>query len=315
MAPTRAPTATAIALADSRIAALESAGYVRAPLAGFSASGIGSSTSFGGLNRTSATQLQQGQYTYLQYVLPSTGNCQLVFVRLSPGNDQVIAVIDVSKLNRRLGAQIAHNDPTGFPAFQCAPMGWGDVNQDGKPDMPVTFIWANYVTGSELHIFEIVDTSTVSDLTQDLPGIISPFDFDPTHTWQTVADLAWVNHDCIYPPLDAFWRYDWIGDRYVDVTARGDYTGDIAALTSEVSQLFGNPFGPAQIKLLTQLLLIYDRSGQRKLGWQKYKEMTSLDHWPGTAASDLSMLKSDLAHFTQEYAAGRPFTPNNACEP
>jgi hypothetical protein len=294
---------------------LENNGYVRANLAGFATTDLGGSTTFGGPDyKRTVPQLTHGKYTYLQYVAEKTGNCVLVFV-VSTGNENtVIATVDVSQLNKRIRGLVTPTGDDFLPWLQCSPFGWGDINRNGRPDIPVTLIWANQYTGSELHIFEIVDDTTVTDLTKDLPGIMSPWDFDPSRTDQAVVDVAWAGHDCIYPPIYIFWIYDWRDGKYVDITPELDFSNYLASLKSDITQNYGNPFNAfSSIGPLTQLLLIYDRTGQRDKGWQEYQDLTDLSHWPGTSIEDVKWLQSDIDHFTQEYKAGKPFTPNAYC--
>lgn len=216
----------------------------------------------------------------------------------------MIGNFDVSKLSDRLGKP-----------FTCNPFGWGDVNHNGKPDMSVVFLWANQYTGSETRIFEVVDETKVIELTQELLGVISPWNFDPKmdHTDFAVFDVAWAEHDCIYPPMHVFWVYDWDGQAYVDVTPKIDLSGYLASKKKSITSGYGKPFNPEYIEPMVEILLMYDKMEQREKGWQEFLAMTDLKNWPGTDAASLKWLKSDVDHFTKQYNGKRPFTPNNYC--
>jgi hypothetical protein len=283
-------------ISDPHLAELEKNGYVRGDLTNFTTMSLGGATSFGGFDDGSSSQLVQDQFAYLQYVSRTTGNCHLIFVKLRADYNEIIADIDVSQLNKRIHAFVTPMGDDFVPFLNCAPMGWSDVNHNGRPDMPVTLLWGNHYTGSELHIFEISDDATVVDLTKDLPGIMSPWDFDPTRTDQVVMDLAWADHDCIYPPIHVFWIYDWRDGPYVDVTPEFDFSDYIASLKSDITQSFGNPFNHYfNIGPLTELLLIYERIGQRDQGWREYKELTNLSHWPDTDPEDMRWLNFQIS--------------------
>ncbi len=155
--------------------------------------------------------------------------------------------------------------------------------------------------------------STVVDLTKDLPGIISPWSFDPSRTWQPVFDLSWATHDCIYPPMAVTWIFDWRDGKYVDITSEVDTSEYIDLLKEIIQKGYGSSFNPLNIEPLTLLLLTYDRAGRRDQGWQEYLELADLSHYPNTPAIDAEWLKSDVEHFSIEYKKGWPFTPNAYC--
>jgi len=312
---TAVPTPTQIDISDPRIQELENKGYKRQDLEGFEASALGESTIFGGPNSThTVTQLVDRPYAYYQYLDEGTRNCILVFAVSKDDKYSLVSTIDVSELNERIKREVTPTSYSFGPNLQCYPLGWGDINHNGKPDMSVAFMWANHYTGSEIHIFEVVSDTTVVDLAKDLPGIISPWAFDPTQTRQAVFDLSWAGHDCIYPPMAATWIYDWRDGKYKDITPEVDFTEYIESLRKTVQEGFGRPFDASlYIEPLTKLLLIYDRTGRRDVGWREYLGLTDLRHWPDTPADTTEWLKSDVEHFVKEYKLGLPFTPNDYC--
>jgi hypothetical protein len=314
--PSTTPTVTPLAISDPLLVELEKRGYIRAKIASLTTTSLGGSTIFGGFDESQSSLLVQGQYAYLQYVSKETGNCHLIFIRSQADKYELIADIDASQLNPRIQALVTPDGDDFYPLLECSPMGWGDVNQNGKLDMPVTFIWGDRYIGSELHIFEITEEATVVDLTKDLPGIISPWSFNPESTSQVIIDLDWAGHDCIYPPIFIFWVYDWEEANYIDVTPQRDFAEYIGSLKSQITQAYGQPFNPFfLIEPLTELLLMYDRMGQRKTGWKEYLELTNLKNWPNTDARSLKWLQAEIDHFSRAYHSGLPFTPNDYCDP
>lgn len=316
--PTRTPTPppTPIAIVDPRLAELERQGYERVDLAGFTVNASASGMAFGGPDSNHRTpQLVSGPLAYLQYANPDTQDCVLVFARSGDSGYAVIDVISASGLNDRLRAVLSPTTDYGPSPVFCSPQGWGDANGNGLPDMAVTFLWANQYTGSEAHLFEVRPDDTVIDLFADLPGIVSPWEYDPSEPILTVFDLQWAGHDCIYPPMAIVWVYTWRDGRYVDITAERDFSRFLRTLQASVEQYVGQPFNPyLTIEPLTQLLVIHDRIGQRGAGWQLYTSLADLKNWPGTDDASAAWLQSDVDHFAREVRSGAPFTANGYCD-
>jgi hypothetical protein len=310
------PTTTEIYISDPRIKELENKGYTREDLEDFRITAEGETTLFGRPDsEPTLPQLVYGPYAYFQYIHELPRHCILVFAAAKDGQYSLLSMIDVSELNERLKELFNPDSYLYYDAILfCNPLGWGDFNRNGKPDMSVSLMWADHYGGSEVHIFEVVDESTVVDLVKDLPGIISPWSFDPSQTRQTVFDLAWAGHDCIYPPMAVAWIYDWRDGKFADITSEIDSTEYIDSLRETIQKGFGSEFNAIEnIKPLTRLLLAYDRSGRRDQGWQEYLDLTDMSHYPDTPAFDADWLKSDVEHFAGEYKQGLPFTPNDYC--
>lgn len=335
--PTRTPipTATVFFASEPLINQLEEQGYVSEPVYRFEmrpssgATFFSNQGQFGRMNfgdpdfnepvplKSLTTQLSNGEiYTYIQYMDADTTTCQLLFFVSAEENNRLIGSIDIVNLNQRINNVVtAFQSNPGSPLF-CLPYGWQDINDNGKPDMSVTILWANNYTGGEVHIFEVNEDDTITDLTEDLPGPVYHWEFMPSNSSLLVADPAWAKHDCLYPDSPfGFWIYDWDGQSFADVTDRASFSGYIAFLESLLAP--GRPFFPeADIGPMVSLLLTYDYSGQRELGWQKFLEFADLQNWPDTDQESLAWLQDDVAHFTNEYEAGLPFTPNDAnCGP
>ncbi len=296
------------------IAALEAQGYERSALAGFNVAASEGSLAFGGPDTAhTVPQLITGRLAYLQYQQPETQDCVLVFAHDAGQGFTVIATIAVAQLNARLSGLLTPQDDLQTTLI-CSPLGWGDLNGNGRPDLAVSLMWANHLTGSEVHLFEVADDLTVTDLVADLPGIVSPWAFDPAEDVLTVFDLDWAGHDCLYPPLAVAWVYGWRAGRYVDVMAERDFSGYLQSLEDAVRAGFGAPFNPyLAIGPLTQLLAVSERIGERRAGWQRYTTLSDLANFPGTDAESAAWLKSDVAHFARAMQTGAPFTPNDFC--
>ncbi len=315
--PTRTttPTPKPIVIADPRLEALEAQGFERVNVAGFSVGATTGDLVFGGPDTGHrASQLISGTLAYLQYANPETQDCVLVFARDSDLGYRVLDTIAASQLNDRLRAVLSPTSDYGPSPVFCSPLGWGDANENDLPDIAVTFLWANQYTGSEVHLFEVGPDDSVQDLFLDLPGIVSPWEYDPSDPIVTVFDLQWAGHDCLYPPMAVVWLYAWRGKRYVDITAELDLSSYLRSLQADVEQYFGQPFNPyTTIEPLTQLLVLHDRIGQRAQGWALYASLTDLKNWPGTDAASGAWLQSDVDHFTREVQVGDPYTANDFC--
>ncbi len=315
---------------------LEAAGYVKEPIyrfelidppsgaTYFSNQGQFGRTNFGGPNfdnpippESFVTVSPTGEiYTYVQYMSPQFSTCNLLFF-VSQGNDnKLIGSVDIAELNERIHNVVISLEEDPLSPLICLPYGWQDVNNNGKPDMPVTILWENNYTGGEVHIFEVNDDNTIVDLVANLPGPVYHWEFDPEEPSLLLVDLVWARHDCLYPSSPfGFWIYEWNGDAYVDVTSEYSYSEYLSFIESLLTP--GRPFIPeAYIGPLVSLLLTYDYSGQRDLGWKKFLEFADIQNWPDTSPEYLAWLKDDVTHFTKEYEAGLAFTPNDAnCSP
>jgi len=301
--PTSTRPPTPIILTDPRIAELESLGYTR------------SDFSFYSIHDNTFHQLTQGNLSYLQYRIEPRTNYVLVFTVLENGQNRVISTVDISTITHRV------YDPILSPIqdFGCAPMmGWEDVNQNGRPDIVVGCYWGGGYTGSEIHIFEVDNNLNVTNLTGNLPGMISADWSYQASTQLMVIDPVWEQHDCsIYPHMFVYWMYEWRDGKYVDITPEIDPPSSLHENKAVLTAQFGQPFdGNRHIRRLTELLIMYDKMGQREKGWQEYLSMADLENWPGTDAENAAWLKSDVEHFQKQYELDQPFTPNNYhCSP
>ena len=151
---------------------LEAAGFVKEPIYRFeinpssgalyfSNQGQFGRMNFGGPNldnpippESFVTKSPTGEtYTYVQYMSPEFSTCELLFFVSESDDNRLIGSVDIAELNERLHEVVALQEDPGSPLF-CLPYGWSDVNNNGKPDMPVTILWANNYTGSSTVILE-----------------------------------------------------------------------------------------------------------------------------------------------------------------
>jgi hypothetical protein len=309
-APSATPSPTLITLAAPRLEELSRQGFRPAEeLYPWVITASTSSTTFGGpsfLNpippQISIVHRQGLIYTYAQYNSETNGNCRLLFFVTESGQTTLIAEFEAA----------SYGVPVDF--LTCSPIGWGDLNQNDRPDFTMAFDWGVQYTGSEARVYEMSAEGIVIELTRDLPGILSPWDFNPDRTEFPVFDKTWAEHDCIYPPLYVFWVYDWDGEKYVDITPEVDLSGYYNYLSEQLADDYGSPLVPQiHIGPLTTLLVMHEKNGQRSQGWAEYLKLAASDHWPGTSAESLEWLQSDLDHFRQQYESGTPFSPNDYC--
>ena len=322
--PAATPTPTPIPLSDPILDDLLAEGYTQGDLIRFF---IGVDTGgmvFGGpdFDNPLPPQLDTiddagNTYSYIQYESRELNNCHLLFFYTDMDGTRLIHHVDASKLNERIASLTVSPMDQMYPApLACLPFGWGDVNENGNIDIAVTFLWGNNIDGSEVHIFEVKDGTTIVDLVADLPGVISPWDYDPHYLDLLVIDLAWVHHDCIYPPIRTFWIYYWDEDAYVDQTPQFDLQDFLTSIADGVRERHGSPFVPSRdVEPLVKILVMYDKWGRRDVGWQLYEELSDPGKWPGTDEESLRWLEADIEHFRKEYEAGLDFTPNDYCQP
>ena len=312
------------------LAKLEGQGYVNKPIyrfriqtsgaTYFSNQGMFGHIKLGGPNfdepflpESLSTELPSGKTcTYIQYMTPGLTSCRLLFLISEGDNRRVIADLDVTDLSHRVKKAVGE----GISPLFCMPYGWHDANENGRPEMPVTILWGNNYTGGEVHIFEFTDDERVTDLTANIPGPVFHWQFDPRRSKFMVVDLAWDRHHCLYPNSPfAFWVYGWNGESYANVTPKVNHDDYISFLESLLNP--SRPFEPdSDIGPLVSLLLTYDYSGRRELGWKRFLELADLKNWPGTEPEALALLLEDIEHFKTEYKAGAVFTPSETgCTP
>lgn len=310
--PTLTILPTPITLSESRISTIENSGYVRAQLKQVQSTSDPNSINEDGVNDISVPQLTLGKYSYIQYDSETHNNCILIFTIFSNNKTQVLSIIEPIHLSGRINEAL--RDP--IVLFICEPYFWGDLNKNGRPDLAISFNWAFQYTGSEVHIFEVDDNDTISDITANLPGIVSPWTFNPyqSETQIKVIDTVWASHDCIYPPIEIYWIYDWRDGKYIDITSELDLNEVLRQLKNKLAGNYGKPISSSGvIGDMVELLLLYDHSGQRDVGWQEYQEISNPSNWPGTDENYLKLLKSDINHFEKQYREKIPFTPNDVC--
>ena len=302
---------------DPALLELEDEGWVRSPMAIWQPYPNNSDPTSRADLENPQWELLLDRFAYIQYITtnePNT-NCSMVFLDTSQPDEQVIEVFDAQQISLRLYKEMNNSDPTLIPEFQCYPLGWGDVNDNGRPDMAVALVWGNDFTAGELHIFELTSKSTVECLTQSLPGVVSPWAFDPSFPQLVVTDLGWTAHDCLENPLQVFSLFEWSNNGYVDVTAEQNYNNFLTSLEEEISSYMGNPFeGETLISPLTLLLVMYDKVGQRALGWNIYMQLVEPSNWPGTTEQNTNWLNSDVDHFNLQQLSDAPFSPNDYCQ-
>ena len=142
---------------DPTLLELEAAGWVRSPMAIWQPYPNNSGTTSRADLENPQWELLLDQFAYIQYITtnePNT-NCSMVFLDTSQPDEQVIEIFDAQQISLRLYKEMNNPDLSLIPEFQCYPLGWGDVNDNDRPDMAVALVWGNDFTAGELHIFEI----------------------------------------------------------------------------------------------------------------------------------------------------------------
>ena len=302
---------------DPALLDLEAAGMLRSPMAIWQSYPNESDPTSRADLENLQWELMLDRFAYIQYITanePNT-NCSMVFLDTAKPDEQVIEIFDAQQISLRLFKAMNTPDPQLVPDFQCYPLGWGDVNANNKPDMAVALVWGNDFTTGELHIFELTSETMVEWITQSLPGVVSPWAFDPSFPQLLVINMDWTAHDCLNPLLEVFSLFEWREGAYIDVTAEQDYNFYLTSLEEEISANVGKSFdGQTLISPLTLLLVMYDKVGQRSLGWEIYQQLTDPANWPGTTEAELNWLTSDVKHFGEQILTDTPLSPNNFCE-
>ena len=260
-----------------------------------------------------------GNTYYMQFYHSSQGdyeNCVTLFYQAKDAQADLIFHFDLNQESdyRRSVVENAEFSTTLF----CNANGWDDVNRNGYPDIAVSYFWGDNYWNSELHIFEARPEGEIVQLTKNLPGPVSLWDywtFGPMPLF--VIDAQWKTHDCLYPGVPfSNWFYVWDEeqDSYVDFSANPDLNLDFFAdqyrrtITASYSQGF---YPDSVIGPLASLLLLYDKAGLREQGWQEYLTLSDLDNWSELAPEAREWLEYDLSHFEDEYNANIAFTPGS----
>lgn len=307
---------------DAQIQNLIAHGYDLAMLESFDAGVSIGNSSFGGPNQSAKSEWSRvsesttgDQYLFFQYELDDKSRCQLVFAKQDQKRFELLTVIDAASVGNIMGRLMNSSVESSPTPVWCLPAEWGDINQNGRPDIIVSFLWANRLAGSESHIFEIDESEQVVWLNRDLPGVISPWDMATNRSELIVWDFDWVTHDCFYPPLYLFRVFAWQQGSYRDVTAESEIVTEfLEDYIADMKAGFGGALNAEyRMKFIVMILIMYDRVGERSIGWSHFESLTDLENWPESTQRDTDWRNADYLHFEAQYRLGQAFTPNDFC--
>ncbi|MBW8012202.1 MAG: hypothetical protein FVQ83_13360 [Chloroflexi bacterium] len=190
--------------------------------------------------------------------------------------------------------------------------GWSDINQNGLPEFKV-FYWycPNACDGHQatVHYYEIQNTSTIVDITADLPGIKygGSFDheIDPLEFYVFDATHEYIAHLYIY----SYWIYGWNGEEYVDHTP--SYAEEFLVWGSEkvaeIETYFGTELFYAYQADMLEIVFQYEKADMRWQAVETFLELSDPANWSLVENSSLCWLQLSRAMIQDDYENGRPF--------
>lgn len=189
-----------------------------------------------------------------------------------------------------------------------------DINQNGFPELAVDYWYCFNACGGYpeefTHFYEIRSTDDVTDLVKDLPGPLRP---TPLHSLNPLT--FYVDDPAhVYGPHDwivVSWIYEWDGQAFADVTARyaDEYANQADEVVTEWEAKYGQAFSSSwDVGSLLMIPLLYEKGGQTDLGLDRFRELTSLSHWPGTDPAVTCWLKETNEQFQAEQKTNQPLS-------
>lgn len=191
---------------------------------------------------------------------------------------------------------------------------WSDINENGLPEFYVDYWYCFNACGGypegATHFYEIQDVETVVDITEDLPGFINWWRLNSvTPTTFYVDDPSHVYAPHYWIPVS--WIYQWDGSSFVDVTLQyaDEYVKEGDELAAEWQAKQGQPFQSSfDVLTLLKIPLLYEKAGRTEEGLDRFRDLTSLAHWPATEPEIACWLKETNEQFRADYEAERPLS-------
>ncbi len=201
---------------------------------------------------------------------------------------------------------------------------WGDLNQDGFPDIVVRYngggnAWGNH---DQVHLWQVTPDGEVVDLLADVyevyhlapmyeikdrngDGILDLWIFDTRGEWYDEGGHAGVG---------SFKIYAWPGDQVYDISDQfADlYDQAIAECRTFIESKYGKKLDEGEAHAIMRqafkLLISYEDSLRRDEGWQVYWELTDPSHWPDATSKALDRIVMLRERHKKQYDAGKEFS-------
>ena len=188
-----------------------------------------------------------------------------------------------------------------------------DINQNGLPEFAFvlefcTFSCTHPVT--DIQLFEIQNSSTIKNISKDLPGLTefkmhskNPFTFYVEDGY-TYAPFSWdVSFESIYT---------WDGSTFVDVSARyaDEYLAEVTPIISDLKSQYGKPFdekGSESDLGVMKILKLYEKAGMQEAGLKLFLDITDISHWPNTPELSQCWLQISRASAQNDFKQNRKF--------
>jgi hypothetical protein len=188
-----------------------------------------------------------------------------------------------------------------------------DINQNGLPEFAFVLeycpLTCTHDPAADIQLFEIQNSSTIKNISKDLPGLTeykmhskNPFTFyvKDSYSYDIFFDIS---VDCIYT---------WDGSKFVDVSARyaDEYLTEVNPSISDLKSQYGKPFdeegSKSEIGVL-EILKLYEKAGMQEDGLKLFLDITDISHWPNTSELSQCWLQISRGMAQNDFKQNRKF--------
>ncbi|MCS6844856.1 MAG: hypothetical protein NZ528_11145 [Caldilineales bacterium] len=216
----------------------------------------------------------------------------------------------------------------GYRPSQPPPLGWSDLNGDGRLELPIYAYNGGYCWACvRLYVLQLVEDAAGQPAVREITGahpslnlVLNPLiprwlnnlDGDPALELEVLDghfEYAFGLSQEHSPGL--FRPFDWDGQAYRDASLRfpGYFDVQIERARQAVEATYGQPLqGEPEIGSAVLVLLAYTARGQRDEGWAVFQELTEPSRWTGEATPGaVARLTAVRDHLRGQYERGEPF--------
>jgi hypothetical protein len=187
-----------------------------------------------------------------------------------------------------------------------------DINRNGFPEFAFIVEYCpisctNPIEGIQL--FEFPNSSSVKNITQDLPGLT----LFEAHSSDPLTFYVWDREGYdIYEDIETSWIYAWENDKFINVSPSyaDEYLAEARSIIETFQTEYGKPFSDGNINtelMALKILKLYEKAGLRDQGLQAFLEVTDGAHWPNTSDLSTCWLQNSRAIAQEDRKQGRPF--------
>ncbi len=188
-----------------------------------------------------------------------------------------------------------------------------DINRNALPEFAFLVEYCPISCNDPMfgiQLFELQSTSSIVNLTEDLPGLtrFTPFTENPSAF--SVTDTIWYD---FYSTIQTTWVFTWDGAKFNDISASFPeaYTAEAELIINSVQSYFGQPFeqnGMALELATLKILKLYEKAGMPEQGLEIFMQLTDPAHWPGTGTNSLCWLNISRATAEDDFKQDRVYS-------